>query len=114
MRPKSLAVLMLALGCGLVASIGIHQVMAKRNAEPSGAIGDTQSIFVAMADIGLGDLLTSQVLKLEQWPKDKIPPGAVARIEDVEGRRARTKRRSGGHSDYMGGGLASTVPDTRP
>jgi pilus assembly protein CpaB len=95
MRPKSLALLLLALGCGLVASIGITEVMAKRNAEPAGAVGDTQSIFVAMTDIGLGDLLTSQLLKLEQWPKDKIPVGAISRIEDVEGRRARTKLYSG-------------------
>ena len=48
-----------------------------------------------MTDIGLGDLLTAQVLKLEQWPKDKVPPGAVSRLEDVEGRRARTKLYAG-------------------
>ena len=95
MRPKSLALLLLALGCGLVASIGITEWMARRNAEPAGPVGDAQSIFVAMTDIGLGDLLTSQVLKLEQWPKGKIPVGALSRIEDVEGRRARTKLYAG-------------------
>jgi pilus assembly protein CpaB len=95
MRPKSLALLMLALGCGLVASIGITEVISRRNAEPSGALGDTKGIFVAMTDIGLGDQLTAQVLKLEQWPKDKVPPGAILRIEDVEGRRARTKLYAG-------------------
>ena len=35
------------------------------------------------------------MLKLEQWPKDKVPPGAISRIEDVEGRRARTKLYAG-------------------
>ena len=91
MRPKSIALLMLALGCGLVAAIGYTQVLARRNSEPAGATGETQAIFVAMADIGMGDLLTSQMLKLEQWPKDKIPAGAIARIEDIEGRRVRTR-----------------------
>ena len=43
MRPKSLALLLLALGCGLVASIGITEVMARRNAEPGGVAGETQS-----------------------------------------------------------------------
>ena len=43
----------------------------------------------------MGDPVTSQVLKLEQWPKDKIPAGAISRIEDVEGRRARTKLYAG-------------------
>ena len=37
MRPKSLILLLLALGCGLVASIGISQVLDRRNhhAEPA-------------------------------------------------------------------------------
>ncbi len=48
-----------------------------------------------MTDIGMGDLLASQMLKLEQWPKDKIPPGAISRIEDIEGRRTRTRLYAG-------------------
>jgi pilus assembly protein CpaB len=90
MRPKSIALLLLALGCGLVASIGITQVMSRQTTEPAES-GETQPIFVAMTDVGLGDQLNSQVLKLAQWPKDNIPAGAISRIEDVEGRRARTK-----------------------
>jgi len=86
---------MLALGCGLVASIGYIQVMAKRDTEPTGPPGQTQPIFVAMTDIGMGDLLTSQVLKMEQWPKGKVPVEAISRIEDIEGRRARTKLYAG-------------------
>ena len=89
MRPKSLALLLLALGCALVASIGITEVLSR--GEPAGPTGDTQPIFVAMTDIGLGDLITPEVLKLEQWPKDKIQRGAISLIEDIEGRRARTK-----------------------
>ncbi len=50
---------------------------------------------MALTDIALGDLLTAQVLKLEQWPKGKIPEGAISRIEEVEGRRARTKLYAG-------------------
>jgi pilus assembly protein CpaB len=95
MRPKSLALLLLALGCGLVASLGFMEVISRRNAESTTAAGDTQSVYVALTDIGLGDLLTAQVLKLEQWPKDKVPTGAISRIEDVEGRRARTKLYTG-------------------
>jgi pilus assembly protein CpaB len=95
MRPKSLALLLLALGCGLVAAIGVSQVMATRNAGTEASSGDTKAIFVAITDIGMGDLLASQVLRLEQWPKDKVPPGAVARIEDIEGRRTRTRLYAG-------------------
>jgi pilus assembly protein CpaB len=91
MRPKSIALLLLALGCGLVASIGITEVMRKRGAESDVTTGDTQPVFVAISDVALGDQLTSQVLRMDQWPKDKVPPGAISRIEDVEGRRARTR-----------------------
>ena len=90
MRPKSLALLMLALGCGLVASVGVTQWMARRHAEPP-SDGATQPIFVAIADVGLGDILSPQMLKLEQWPTDKVPPGAISRIEEIEGRRVRTR-----------------------
>jgi len=95
MKPKSIALLMLALGCGLVASIGITQVIARRNPGPTGPTGATQPIFVAMTDVGLGDLLTSQVLRLQPWPKEQVPEGAISRIEDIEGRRTRTKLYAG-------------------
>ncbi|HEY4759658.1 MAG TPA: hypothetical protein VIH42_03675, partial [Thermoguttaceae bacterium] len=65
MRAKSMALLMLALGCGLIASIGITQVLAKRNSEPSAYPGETVPIFIAVKDIPLGDPLTAEVLKLE-------------------------------------------------
>ena len=48
MRTKSVLLLMLALGCGLVASIGITQVMAKRSSGSPAATGETQSIFLAL------------------------------------------------------------------
>lgn len=94
MRGKSFALLVLALGCGLVASIGITQVISNRD-KPEVIAGDTQAIFVALEDIGFGEPVTSQVLRLEQWPADKVPEGALTKIEDVEGRRTRTKLYAG-------------------
>ena len=95
MRAKSAVLLALALGCGLVASIGITQVIAKRNTDPPVPAGDTRTVFVAMVDIPFGDPLTSQVLRLEQWPADKVPNGALSKIEDIQGRRPRTKLYAG-------------------
>jgi pilus assembly protein CpaB len=91
MRAKSMALLMLALGCGLVASIGITQVMAKRNNEPSGPVADTVPIIVALNDIPLGEPISAAMVKQEPWPKDRVPSGALSNIEDVEGRRNRQK-----------------------
>lgn len=94
MRAKSLALLCLALGCGLVASIGITQVMAKRSV-PVTVVGETENIYVAGRDIPLNEVLTVALLKLEQWPKDKVPPGAIGKLEDVDGRRCRTRLYAG-------------------
>jgi len=93
MRPKSLVLLMLALGCGLVASIGINQVMAKRGNQP--ASGETTPVLVAATEIGLGDPLLPELLKLEQWPSDKVPPGTLSKLSDTEDRRTRAKFYSG-------------------
>jgi pilus assembly protein CpaB len=90
MRPKSLALLLLALGCGLVASIGITRVMQK-GGENQIVAGESKGIFVAAVDVGMGDLLTPAMLKVEEWPKDKTPEGAITQLSDVEGRRARTR-----------------------
>jgi pilus assembly protein CpaB len=91
MRARSVALLMLALGCGLVASIGITQVIGKRGSEPADPTGETQNIYVALEEIPFGEPLSAQALRLEPWPKDKVPPGALSRIEDIQGRRTRSR-----------------------
>jgi pilus assembly protein CpaB len=89
MKGKSVALLLLALGCGLVASLGITQVLAKRNDAAPPA--DTVPVFVAKADIPMGALVTPETIKVVQLPKDRVPAGAVGRQEDLDGRRARQK-----------------------
>jgi pilus assembly protein CpaB len=87
MRPKSLLLLALALGCGLVASIGISQVM-DRNSTPTKL--ETVPIYVALHNINLGDPIGSEMLSLQEWPKDKVPRGAITKLEELKGRRPRT------------------------
>ena len=94
MRSKSVLLLTLALGCGLVASIGISQVMERRNAQQSNA-GETEPIFVALVDINPSDTITPQLIKLEEWPKGKIPAGAITKLEDIKGKRCRNKLYAG-------------------
>ncbi len=89
MKGKSLALLVLSLGCGIVAALGITQVLAKRG--DSLAPSETMPLYVAKADIATGSFITQESVKLEQWPKDRVPAGAVIRQEDIDGRRARQK-----------------------
>jgi pilus assembly protein CpaB len=86
MRPKSLLLLALALGCGLVASIGISQVMDR--GAPKAA--ETVPIYVALHNINLGDPIEAGMLSLQEWPKDKVPRGVISKLTDIEGRRPRT------------------------
>ena len=88
MRPKSLLLLVLALGCGLVASIGISQVLDSNN-KNSAAI-ETVPIYVALQNINLGDPVNDAMVSLQEWPKDKIPVGALTKWEEIEDRRPRT------------------------
>ncbi|MBX7166115.1 MAG: Flp pilus assembly protein CpaB, partial [Pirellulales bacterium] len=91
MRPKSLVLLLLALGCGLVASIGINQVLANRRAQPDSPRGETDAIFVAIADVDTWEPLSVQNVKLEDWPRERIPAGAIKTLDNLDGRRVRTK-----------------------
>jgi len=93
MRSKSLVLLALALGCGLVAAIGINQVMAKRGQQA--APTEMQAIYVAMKDIPSREKVKVEDLKLEEWPKDKVPKGAITKPEQLADRAARTKFYSG-------------------
>jgi pilus assembly protein CpaB len=82
--------LILALGCGLVASVGINQVMANRRGN-SNEPTETVPVLVTLGEIGIGDPLKPEMLKLEQWPKNNVPSGALGKLEDIEGRVTRVR-----------------------
>ena len=90
MRPKSIILLVLALGCGLVASIGINEVIRAQSA-PQVVMGETVGVLVANQDINIGDPLTPKNVNIAPWPKDQVPPGSFTKIEDIDNRRARQK-----------------------
>jgi len=91
MRAKSLVLLLLALGCGLVASYGITQAITSRSRAPAGPAEDMAAVIVAVEDISMGDAVPAKAVKLEEWPRARIPPGALGKTEDIEGRRTKTK-----------------------
>jgi len=88
MRPKSLLLIVIALGCGLVASIGISQVIEK-NGDGEDQVPETSPILVAKLDIPNGESITVAAVALEEWPVTKIPEGALTSVEQLDGRRAR-------------------------
>jgi Flp pilus assembly protein CpaB len=89
MRARSLFLLLLALGCGLVASIGITQVMARRDSSPADT-GEKQTILIAKKDIPMGEPISATLVAQQSCPAANVPPGAFSTLADVEGRRAKT------------------------
>ena len=75
MRPKTLILFFVAIGCGLVASIGVSQYMEKNRT--NGLQLETMKVYVATTEINIGERLDDKNIKLEEWPKDRIPEGAV-------------------------------------
>ncbi len=91
MKAKSMVLILIALGCGLVASIGISQVMDRGSRDDKAPAAETQRILVAMGNIDINAKLTAQNVKLEEWPKDRVPPGAVTSLEELKESRPRTR-----------------------
>lgn len=89
MRAQSWILIIIALGCGLVASIGISQVMDRGEAK-DGNEQEYESIFTAVVDIPTGNPITPQMIKLEKWPKDKLPAGVITELDKIEKRRPRS------------------------
>ena len=93
MKAKNMMLFVVAVGCGLVASIGVSQYMERANSGTGEAV--TTKIFVAITDVGVGEQLDAQNVKLEEWPRDRVPLGAITNLEDLEDRYTRTRLYSG-------------------
>ena len=91
MQPKSLVLLVVALGCGIVAAVGVMQIMADSGNKEGAVTAEVEPLYVALEDIEMGRPIGVEVIKLEDWPKGKAPAGALSQLEDIEGRVPKTK-----------------------
>lgn len=85
MKMKSLVLIFIALACGLVATIGISQVMQQNAGGGGGATMKMEQILVAKGDIDIGAILDANSVQLEEWPAAKVPEGAVRTLDEVNG-----------------------------
>lgn len=93
MRAKSMVLLLIAGVCGLVASIGISQVIERRG--QGAAEVEMGELFVAITDIDIGAKLDATNVKLDKWPKDRIPEGAISSLEEIKDRFPRVRLYAG-------------------
>lgn len=92
MRSKPLVLILIAAVCGTVAATGVSQAI---KAPTPGATLETEKIFVAAKEIDIRETFNAENIRLEEWPKSKIPEGALTKLEEIEGQYARTRLFSG-------------------
>ncbi len=94
MKSKSLILMAVSLGFGLVAAIGISQVMGSKGQNKSPEI-TTKPVMVALDHLDAKSALTEENCVIEQWPANMVPPDAVSSFDEVKDRllRARVAKR---------------------
>lgn len=87
MKTKSLVLLAMALTCGLVAMLGVQQIMSGEKAAPK----DTVSVLIAKQEIEPGVKLEPTQVGFEDLPREAVPAGAVTQPEQYEDRALKTR-----------------------
>ena len=87
MRPKTLALLAVAAMCGLVAMMGVQQILSKQNEGGP----ETSQVLVAKAEILPGQPLDETNVEFKEWPTGTIPEGAVSTKEQFLERALNTR-----------------------
>lgn len=87
MRRRFLVILLCACLIGLVASLLMYRVVSQVVTARS---DQSVPIVVAAANLGLADTVTRQHIKLVNWPKASVPPGAIRSLEEAAGRFVRS------------------------
>ena len=86
MKLKSIVLLAFAVGCGLVAMVGVQQVLSG-----NGSSEDTTTVkvLVALDEIQAGTTLTELNVAFKEWPANAVPPGAILEVEEYVERAVR-------------------------
>jgi len=87
MKTKSLVLLAMALGCGLVAMLGVQQIMSGEKAPPK----DTVSVLIAKTEIEPGVKLEATQVGFEDMPREAVPAGAVTQAAQFEDRALKSR-----------------------
>ena len=88
MNRRLIMVLVFATIVGLIASFFVYQVV--RQMALAGAPEGTDPVVVAAVNMTMAEAVTSQHVRLVQWPKSAIPTGAVRTLANAEGRVVRS------------------------
>lgn len=111
MRSRGLLMLLVAVIAGALAVLLALRWMTQQN-------GNRQQVAVANIDIELGSRITPEMVRLVNWPRESMPPGAFGAAEQLDGRVVLSAVRRGeplleSRLAPVGskGGLSAVVPE---
>lgn len=83
MKSKSMILMFVSLGFGLIAAIGISQVMGKNQGSPQPTKSMTP-VLVAIEHLALNDKLTAENVRIDHWPTEIVPEDAAVDLAEIE------------------------------
>lgn len=90
MKSKSIILLAVAAGCGLVAMLGVQRMLSGNQNN-----GEQVAILVARTDIDPGVRLDETNVAFQNLPKEAVPPGAVTSKEEFDDRALKSRAFAG-------------------
>ena len=91
MRPKTLALLAVAVMCGLVAMMGVQQVLSNQGGQKA----EVSQVLVAIAEIGPGEPLNEKNVEFREFPAGTVPEGAIVSKEQLQERTLKSRAFAG-------------------
>jgi pilus assembly protein CpaB len=85
---RSTVLITIALGCGLVAALGVLQYMKEL---PRTQAVEIRNVVAASSEIDINAPFSADNLTLIEWPGSRVPPGAISDLEQLEGKYARIR-----------------------
>jgi len=83
---RSTALIVVAVGCGFVASLGAYQYLRAASDKDG-----TKSVLVAVKEININQPLNEQNVRVEQWPSRQIPQGSLGQLTQIDAKYARIR-----------------------
>ena len=83
---RSSVLIMVAVGCGFVASLGVYQYLRAASDKE-----ETKSVLVAIKEININQPLNEENVRVEQWPSRQIPQGSLGQLTQIEAKYARIR-----------------------
>ncbi len=110
MRAKSVLLLVIALGCGVVASVAVSQVVLDQKSR----VVQTVPVLVVAKEVSAATKISADSFRLEQWPVDRVPLGAISDPKLIENKFTKQRLYPGEpviEAKLSGKGRDFTVPE---